>query len=658
MTTPTAPRYAGLDGLRAVAVLLVALYHLFPRWFLHSGFVGVDVFFVISGFLITSLLLGERARSGRIALRAFWMRRARRLLPALALVVTVSATAAWVIGGDVLVGLGRQVLGAATFSYNWVAISTGASYFSGSEPELFRNLWSLAVEEQFYVLWPLLLPVLLLVRARWLRVVVALALAAASVARALQIVSGGGELTRAYYGTDSHAFGILIGVALAFALYGRAHARPSVAGVGPAWGTVVGVSAIAGVVIIASLADGATAYPVVPLAASALTAVAIAVSVQPGSWIGRALDVAPLRWIGERSYGIYLWHWPLVVLIATVATGSFVDAAVPVSVGVTAAAVTLIASAVSYRWLERPVRRLGFRGAIRTLRARLASTPQRRFGAVAVLAAGALMVAGTTAAVAAAPQMTSSEAAVQAGIDALREASATPTPPATPHPTPSGTPSASPCGPGGLQADGGPRPAPTCADPRGRPAPPPDAVVAGTRVSAIGDSVMLASAPALLAGLPGIQIDAQVSRSMWAGTGIVESLAAQGALREYVVVSLGTNGPVSADALQEIYDTVGRSRTLVLVTAFAPRDWIDGVNHDLSAFAATHPGVVLADWSGAIAPHVDLLAGDQIHPGSSGGQIYASTVTDAIDTVENARAQVRYQIELIRWATDQALPPR
>ncbi|MFN8087145.1 MAG: acyltransferase [Microbacterium sp.] len=140
MPSSPAPRYAGLDGLRAVAVLLVVVYHLFPSAFLHSGFVGVDAFFVISGFLITSLLLRERAATGRIALRAFWVRRARRLLPALALVVTVSASAAWLVGGDVLVGLGRQVLGAATFSYNWLSIAAGTSYFSagmaGGQPEL------------------------------------------------------------------------------------------------------------------------------------------------------------------------------------------------------------------------------------------------------------------------------------------------------------------------------------------------------------------------------------------------------------------------------------------------------------------------------------------------------------------------------------------
>jgi peptidoglycan/LPS O-acetylase OafA/YrhL len=166
---PPVPRYAGLDGLRALAVVLVVVYHLFPGWVLHSGFVGVDVFFVISGFLITSLLLREHDRTGRIALLAFWTRRARRLLPALAVVVTVSASVAWLVGGDVLLGLGRQVLGAITFSSNWASISAGASYFAGTQPELLRNLWSLAVEEQFYVLWPLLLPVFLLPTPRHAR---------------------------------------------------------------------------------------------------------------------------------------------------------------------------------------------------------------------------------------------------------------------------------------------------------------------------------------------------------------------------------------------------------------------------------------------------------------------------------------------------------
>lgn len=650
MTSSPAPRYAGLDGLRAVAVLLVVVYHLFPASFLRSGFVGVDVFFVISGFLITSLLLRERAASGRIALRAFWTRRARRLLPALALVVTVSATLAWMIGGDVLVGVGRQVLGAATFSYNWVAVADGASYFSGAEPELFRNLWSLAVEEQFYVLWPLLLPVLLLVRARWLRVLVALALAAASALWATALVSGGAGVTRAYYGTDTHAFGLLLGVALAFWLAGRSgttgttarRARGILSDIG-------GLVALAGVVAVAAWPDGASLFPVVPLLASALTALAIGTAVRRGSLLGTALDVQPLRWIGERSYGIYLWHWPLVVLLTSAMTGSFLDAAVPVDIGVAALVLTLALSALSYRLLEQPVRRLGFGGALRALGGRLSSTPARRFGAIAGVAAGALVIGGTTAAVAASPPVSSSEAAVQSGLDALAEASAAP----SPSPTPTGD---------GAQPDaattGTPAPTPTpTTGPHGKPLPPAPATVTGDRVTAVGDSVMLASAGGLLGRLPGIQIDAAVSRSMWAGDDIVAGLAAQGALRDYVVVGLGTNGPVDAGALQTLYDALGPGRTLVLVNAFAPRDWIPGVNAELASFAASHPRVVIADWSAAIAPHPDMLAGDQIHPGPTGGDIYAQTVEDAVDGVESQRAEVDYQVALIRWAALRALEP-
>ncbi|WP_454116741.1 acyltransferase family protein [Microbacterium aurum] len=660
MTTPTAPRYAGLDGLRAVAVLLVVLYHLFPAWFLHSGFVGVDVFFVISGFLITSLLLRERAATGRIALRAFWTRRARRLLPALALVVTVSATLAWVIGGDVLVGLGRQVLGAATFSYNWTSIGAGASYFGSAEPELLRNLWSLAVEEQFYVLWPLLLPVLLLVRRRWLRAIVALALAAASALWGFAVA--GEALTRAYYGTDTHAFGLLIGVALAFALGGERRRATRWARFGM---PVAGAAALVALVAVASVPGGAGLYPAIPLAASVLTAVVIATATAPGAMLGRALDVAPLRWIGERSYGIYLWHWPLVVLLTLAATGSFVDTAIPVTAGAAAGVLTLALSALSYRMLEQPVRRLGFAGAGRALVARLRSTPMRRFGAIASLTAGLLVVGGTTAAVAAAPAVSSSEAVVEAGRQALTAASVAPASPtgdgvsdaapapdaaATAAPDAAGTDAADP---DRLSGDGADNRSATGAD--GRPRPPAPAAVDGTRVTAVGDSVMLASAAGLLARLPGVQIDAEVSRSMWAGDTIVQQLAAQGALREYVVVGLGTNGPIDAQALQQIYDAVGRDRTLVLVNAAAPRDWIPGVNSDLAAFAATHPGVVVADWAQAIAPHPDMLAGDRIHPGPQGGGVYADTVAAAIDSVANQRAEVRYQVELIRWAADEAL---
>ncbi|WP_336630929.1 MULTISPECIES: acyltransferase family protein [unclassified Microbacterium] len=658
MTPTPAPRFAGLDGLRAVAVLLVVLCHLFPGGFLHSGFVGVDVFFVISGFLITALLLRERASTGRIALRAFWVRRARRLVPALVAMVVTCASIAWLIGGDLLLGLGRQVLGAMTFSYNWLSISAGASYFTASRPELFRNLWSLAVEEQFYVLWPLLLPLLLLVRGRALRVAIAVAAAAASALWALAQAAGpvvdatgalAGDPTRAYYGTDTHAFGLLLGVALAFALSGRigAPVTDGLAGPAGAAGPVTrpiragllagaGVAAGAGLVVVASWPSGAGAFPLVSVLASICTVVLIAVAVRPGSALGPGLDIAPLRWIGERSYAIYLWHWPLVVLLTTALTGRFAEAAIPVPIGLTAFVATLLAATVSYRLVEQPVRRLGFGGALRALRARFASSPVSRLRALTAIAAVAVLVGGTGAAVTATPRMSSSEAVVQAGADALARAAAS-TAGTTPAPLATATPSVSPTEPSD--------------DPAARPRPPAPSTVSGERISAVGDSVMLASAEGLLTARPGIQIDAAVSRSMWAGGDIVQTLAAQGALREYVVVGLGTNGPVEDDELQTVYDAIGPDRHLVLVNAFAPRDWIPGVNATLASFATSHPRVVVADWAQAIAPHLDLLAGDEIHPGPTGGALYAETVTAAVDTIENQQTQARYQVDLIRWET-------
>ncbi|MEN2740550.1 acyltransferase family protein [Microbacterium sp. X-17] len=611
-TTPAAARFAGLDGLRAVAVLLVVVYHLFPGWWLRGGFIGVDVFFVISGFLITTLLLRETATGGRIGLVSFWRRRARRLVPALLALLAMCSTFAWLIGGDVLAQLGPQLLGALTFSYNWVSIAGGSGYFAATSPELFRNLWSLAVEEQFYVLWPLLLPLLLLLpRTRW-RVGLALGVAVLSTAWMGVAVLAGGDLTRAYFGTDTHAFGLLAGVALAFGWHGL-RARTWMTGrAARTTATTMGALALAGLVGVALIPETPTllSFPGAIAAAVVLTAVVIVAGLWPGAGFGRMLDVAPLRWIGDRSYGIYLWHWPLLVLLVAAAHGTTAD--VPVGIGLAVLGLTFAVAEFSYRALEMPVRRHGFRGALRGVRAALAGSARARFGALAGVAAAVLLVGGTSAALAAAPDTTSGQSAVAAGAAALAAASPGPTD-APPPPLPTG------------------------------PSPQP---VTGDEVTAVGDSVMLASAPGLLARLPGIQVDAEVSRSMWAAPGILRDLADRGQLRPFVVVALGTNGAVDPEALDDISRTIGPGRCLVLVNAFAPRDWIDGVNAELRTYAQAHPDVEVADWAGAIAGHQDLLAGDDIHPGEAGGTLFAGVVATALDAAERERAQEVYDNEL------------
>lgn len=608
--SPASPaRFAGLDGMRAIAVLLVVVYHLFPPALLPGGFVGVDVFFVISGFLITSLLLREQLSTGHVALGRFWQRRARRLLPALAVVVVVCSALAWIVGGDVLVDLDDQVLGAATFSYNWVSVAGGGGYFAAATPELFRNFWSLAVEEQFYVLWPLIFPLFLLLPRTWARTAAAFVLAAASAVWMGVAVSGGGDVTRAYFGTDTHAFGLLLGVGLAFLLAPLARLQWAESRAARDLTGTAGVLALGGLVALAMLPQSSSiaTFPGALLGGSLLSAVAIVAGVWPGSWFGRAIDVRPMRWIGDRSYGIYLWHWPLLVLAVAAFAPDATVATAPVWIGPGILAATAAASALSFRYIETPVRRHGFRASVRLLTTRLQSGPGARLRAVGVALSAALVLAGAGTAIAVSPDETSAEAAVAAGRaaleKALREA------PAPIAPSPSGTDAASPAA----------------------------ADITGDQISAVGDSVMLASAGGLVERLPGIDVDAEVSRSMWAGPDIVDDLDATGRLRPYVVVALGTNGAVDPSTLEQLADTVGPKRNLVLVNAYAPRDWIPGVNAELAAFADDHRNVIVADWSGAIAPHEDLLAGDRIHPGAAGGRIFADTVAAAVDELADER---------------------
>ena len=184
-------RIGGLDGLRAVAVALVLVYHLVPG-VLPGGMVGVDAFFVISGFLITSLLVVERRRTGAIDLKRFWTRRLRRIVPALVAAVAAVVALAACVGGDVLVAVRRQVLGSILLVYNWVEIAGGTSYFDQTQPLLLTNVWSLAVEEQFYLVWPLVIIAFLSRgasrRRTRLGAILALGLAAVSAAWALSLM--------------------------------------------------------------------------------------------------------------------------------------------------------------------------------------------------------------------------------------------------------------------------------------------------------------------------------------------------------------------------------------------------------------------------------------------------------------------------------------
>jgi peptidoglycan/LPS O-acetylase OafA/YrhL len=598
-------RVTGLDGVRAVAVLLVILFHLSPGA-VTGGYIGVDLFFVVSGFLITTLLLREREATGRISLSGFWRRRARRLLPALGVLVLVCCTAAYAIGGDVLLGLGGQVLGALTFSSNWLFLVAQSDYFSSAAPELFRNLWSLAVEEQFYLLWPLLLVVVLLHLPRWLRITV-IALIAVASATAMWLLWAPETATRVYYGTDTHAFGLAIGAVLAVvALHWPQRPLEWVRWRRAALG-IAGTVALAGILAIGVLMpeDSPVVFQGGLVVVAVLSAVVIAALLVPGSLLGSILESLPLRWVGQRSYGLYLWHWPVFILVVAALPAWSRVGLSGWALGGIALAVTVVAAALSYRFVEQPIRRNGFRATLSSFGAAFRRSVPAFAAAVSASVLVLVTAIGTVGAVTNDPGTGETELLVQAGQAALDAANQNP---ATAAPEPSGTPGA-----------------PATADPATAPLP-----IGGEQISAIGDSVMLAAAPTLQEKFPGIQIDAQVSRSIYVAPEMLRALIAQGQLRDVLVLALGTNGPIDRDVLDEIREIIGPKREMVVVNVQAPRSWTPGVNSELSSFALYYRDVELANWHDAIQPSLNLLAGDQIHFGSDGAAIFSASIRDAL----------------------------
>lgn len=642
----------GLDGLRALAVAVVVAFHLAPATF-PGGYVGVDVFFVLSGFLITTLLVREHRDRHHVGLRSFWARRARRLLPALGLVVAVCTAVAAVVGGDVLVGIGPQLLGAATFTSNWVDVASGATYSGALLPHLFGNLWSLAVEEQFYLLWPLVVVLLCVVRplrrrAPW----IAAGLALASAALMAVLYSPGTDPTRVYVGTDTHLFALMAGAALAFwhvrpVLRPDGDARPggdahALLPGGPRVRTPRGrlavlAAGVAGAVVLVVAVvtlrwdDAPTYRGGLLVCAVAATAVLNAVVCLPG--IGTQLDRGPLGWVGRRSYGLYLWHWPVLVL-ATTSLGPLVGpvppgAVHPVVVAVTLA-VSVAAAALSFRYVERPVLRRGLRGAARDLARRLQPTPgelgprvlTRRGWALAVSCA--LVVGLSAAGVVNAPATTSVAQQIAAGEQAARATQAAPDD-VSPSPAPAEGAAAD-----GAGADGAEPTPPADPAPGAAAAPAPPVAPTGDQVTVVGDSVTLASAPALTAALPGVYVDGAVSRQVKDGPAAVAAARGAGALRPYVVVSLGTNSTASAAALDELLAAIGPDHRVVLVTGYADRPWVPGTNAEMAAATARHPGVVVADWSAAVASDPSVLGPDGVHPTTAGATTYTAVVVDGL----------------------------
>jgi len=618
-TTDTAPAGApatpvesghldGLDGLRALAIAAVVLYHLDPAW-LPGGFLGVDVFFVVSGFLITTLLQREALRHGGIAFGRFWTRRARRLVPALVACVVVSIVAARIAHHDLVVHIGRQLLGALTFSTNWVEVAAGSSYFDQTSPQLFTNFWSLAVEEQFYLGWPLVVALLMSARAlrgRRMAVGFAASLGVAVLSTALMalLYVPGEDATRVYYGTDTHVMGLMLGAALAFAWSSSWRTRYA-----SAWlmvrRPVLGAALLTlGLLLWVLREDSPLTYRGGLALAGVATVVLVAAllpvgstsAAEPDSRWRTLMSAEPVAWIGRRSYGIYLWHWPVIVIVgqemrAEPGTFQYVVAATWCVI------VTVALADLSYRFVEAPIRVWGFRECGRMVWGAV------RFSASWVprvaVAASVLLVATSLVVVATAPTRSDTEQLIADNAAAAAAA-----------PAPAPAPSATPTPPPGTPAQDWSMPA-------------------GDEVDVFGDSLIATTRGAIDYYFPGVRQDAKSNRRWSDGLAAVTARGID--TRRAVVLAFGTNAGVTEATVVQALDVLGRDRMVVLVNLYDPRStFIEESNAILARVAAARPNVIVADWNAAIRGNLGLLQSDKVHPGIAGAHLFAATIRSAM----------------------------
>jgi peptidoglycan/LPS O-acetylase OafA/YrhL len=571
----------GLDGLRALAVIAVFAYHSRIDW-LPGGFLGVDLFFVLSGYLITSLLLVEWEARNRIDLRRFWLRRGRRLLPALVVVVLGSLILSAIFARQDLAHTRGDAVSSLLYYTNWHEIFANHSYFVRmGNPSLLQHLWSLAVEEQFYIVWPLLLvPGLVLLGRKRLPMLV-IAGIAASVALMWILYNPYGDPSRVYFGTDTRAFLLLMGILLALVWPWIERMRRAVPLL-----ELLGVAALVGTVLLfRQMQDfNPTLYRGGDLAAAFCFVVLIAAVAHPQTGIGNALGIAPLRWIGERSYGIYLWHWPIIVLLAGVNTHP--------NFGVVAAeaALVLAAATLSFRFIEEPIRS-------GRLQRRLAQHPRRY--RLEVIGAGAVGLVTAFAVLFVTPPSLNPVATY---VNPPKVKAAT-------HPDTSGP------RPHQTSSLGGDTPTKLAPLPRGR-------------ILALGDSVMLGCSRELKDALQHrVRVDATVGRQIENTVNELEWLRRHHKLTKTVVIQVGNNGPLWGHDLVRLRHALHGIPNVVVVNVRNTTSWQNESNHALAEWLRGWPAAHLADWYGN---STSKMMQDGTHPWPYGCTIYARVIADAL----------------------------
>ncbi|MEC0370271.1 acyltransferase family protein [Paenibacillus chibensis] len=609
----------GLDGLRALSVLAVIAYHLNLKW-AQGGLIGVGIFFVISGYLITDQLLQEWKTTGRISLMDFWIRRVRRLLPAMLSMLLF--TTIWLLAIDPsrLRALKGDFLSSLLYVNNWWLIFHQVSYFESFGPvSPIGHLWSLSIEEQFYMAWPILLLLgLQLTRRRGKLTLLILACAAASAAAMGMMYAPGSDPSRVYYGTDTRMFALLIGAALAVLW----PSRKLNAAISPAARGLLDIIGFLGLAVLMLLMHRCNEYDDGLyqggfLIIAFITAAAIAALVHPASLAGNIMGLKPLRWIGVRSYSLYVWHYPVIIL-----THPEVDTGGPSILRISLQlAASVILAALSYKYIEEPLRR-GRASKIRH------SLPLRRRRLQPVIWTAVLLLILVPLTYSAALSKTGSEAAAESsgvtnGMNKQQEA-LPPSPKVPEYVTKPSPPDPS------TQKIPVSQTHETPSSERTGPITSQEKEHSGKGITAIGDSVILDAAPFLEKKLPGIIIDGKVGRQMHEVDDVIAKLKARGKLGSRVIIELGTNGPFNTQQLRKVLNSLDHAKQVILVNTRVPRKWQDTVNEDIAKVSNEFGNVTVVDWYSASEGKDDYFYRDGVHLKQDGAAYYAELLVQGI----------------------------
>lgn len=619
---------ASLDGLRALAVIAVIAYHLNIHA-AQGGLLGVTVFFVLSGYLITGLLAEEYCSTGSINLTQFWLRRVRRLFPAIVLVIVVVAAVCVLFNHQLLTKMRPDIIPSLFWFENWWYIFRGLSYFDAlGDPSPLTHFWSLAIEEQFYVVWPLFL-LLLFKLGGGSKIIrrICLILAALSAILMAFLFVPGADPTRVYYGTDTRAFSLLIGAWLSFVWPGQRMTEQNTRNMPAGLITALdglGIVALIGIIVMMVLVDGFSAfmYRGGILLCSILTAIVIATLVHPRCKLARFMGFAPFVWVGKRSYGMYLWHYPIILLLKPL---NDVQDGYSWWLMLVAVILIVLISDLSYRFIENPIRHGAIGKALARMREEgfhLGDYVRMRFIIPAVVGIAVLGIAAVGCVVVPDAYFVPKSAINSTGVavDQARDIEAESQSPAFVRT-------------GFLLSD--------MEDYLNRKG---DAmkkkqeeqnVLSRERKLRdpvlIGDSVPGDSERQFKARFPRGLIDAFVSRRFSQAVNVYQGYAKQGVIHDVVVFANFSNYPLEGRELDEMYSVVGADKEIFLVTAEMDENYEEEVNNLLVSFADRYDNVHIIDWHATVQDHMkEWLWDDKTHLRPEGAEAYEQLIYDSV----------------------------